>query len=82
MHVNNHLKGKKKSLSNNNLICVIDELKQIFPLSQNEIDKIQEGRKFLNKVKHHKTDETSWKSNIVIFEEAYSILEKHKIVIF
>ena len=77
MHVSNH-----KLISNGDtLIKIIDKLPTIFPLTKKEVNKIQDGRKFLNKVKHHKDTETSWKNNVNLFEDAYSVLEKHKIVI-
>ncbi len=41
-----------------------------------------DGRKFLNKVKHHNVKNTTWKSNVSLFEEAYQLLDKHNIRVF
>ncbi len=78
MHVNN----RKLISEEDNLETIINKLPTIFPLIKKEVEKIHDGRRFLNKIKHHKlTDDVSWKNNVNLFEEAYAILEKHKIVI-
>jgi len=62
------------------LVDAIDKLKEIFPLTKDEISKLHDGRKFLNSIKH--SNDISWKNNLSLFEEAYFILEKHNIQIF
>lgn len=76
-----HVSNRKMISDGDTLITIIDKLPTIFPLTKKDVKKIHEGRKFLNKIKHHKINDVSWKSNVTLFEEAYSILEKHKIVI-
>jgi hypothetical protein len=76
-----HVSNKKLIINGDTLNNIIDKLSTIFPLAENEIKKIHDGRKFLNEIKHHKNDDVSWKQNVLLFEEAYSILEKYKIVI-
>ncbi len=79
MHANNHnLLDKSKRID---LINVINILGAHLKLSQSEINQIQEGRKFLNMVKHIKDQFSSWQIGINKFNKAFILLEKHKILI-
>lgn len=77
-----HVSNRKLISDGDTLTTIIDKLLTIFPLTKEEVTTLHNGRKFLNKIKHHKINDVSWKDSISIFEEAYHILEKHKIVIF
>lgn len=76
-----HVSNRKLIVNGDTLNDIIDKLPTIFTLTKKEVEKLHDGRKFLNKIKHHKVNEVSWKQNVSLFEEAYSALEKHKIVI-
>jgi len=60
---------------------VIDSLRGNVPLYKKEINKLHEGRKFLNHIKHPETAPDNWKDGLTTFQEAYAILEKHEILI-
>jgi hypothetical protein len=77
MHANNNkLLDEKESLEN-----VIIKLCKFKMIPETEIEKLQNGRRFLNMIKHHKPVFSSWKDGALAFEEAYHILNKHKFTI-
>ena len=78
MHVN-----KNNLITNDDrLETIINKLPTIFQLTKEEIKILHDGRIFLNKIKHHKITNMKWKSNINLFENAYKVLDKHKITVF
>lgn len=79
MHANNNnLLFKNTRID---LIDVINILGAFLKLSQSEINQIQEGRIFLNMVKHNKGKFSSWQIGINEFNKAFLILKKYKILI-
>lgn len=82
MHANNHkLLGEREQLVN-----VITKLCAFSNIPQDDIDKLQGGRKFVNEIKHnadsgYKRKFATWSDGISTFEEAYKVLEKHKFII-
>jgi len=79
MHANNHnLLNKSTRID---IIDVINLLGTYLKFSQSEINQIQEGRKFLNMVKHDKGQFSSWQKGIDEFKKAFLVLEKYKILV-
>lgn len=79
MHANNYnLLDKNKRTD---LINVINILGTYLKFSRSEINQIQEGRKFLNMVKHNKGQFPSWQLGINEFTKAFLVLDKYKILI-
>lgn len=76
MHAN--IKGKVIN-SRDELMDIINKLSVNYTLTETEINLIHDGRRFLNKIKHHNVTSTSWKSNISLFENAYQLLDDKKI---
>ena len=75
MHANNHklLTGKEK------LINVISKLAAFKNFTNKEIELLQKGRDFLNKVKHGSKSPISWINETIIFDKAFQVLENHKL---
>ena len=74
--------------NNNNLINFQEDLIEvIFKLSKsknlpnNLIEKLQNGRRFLNMIKHPKNQFSSWNEEITAFNEAYLICQKHSLTV-
>lgn len=74
--------------NNNNLINFQEDLIEvIFKLSKsknlpnNLIEKLQNGRRFLNMIKHPKNQFSSWNEGIPAFNEAYLICQKHSLTV-
>lgn len=79
MHANNaNLLSKTERTK---LEKVIDLLCTHKGIEKSESDLLHEGRKFINKIKHHKIGAYNWKINLEKFESAYQILEKREILI-
>ena len=76
MHANN----KNLISDGDTLNDIIDKLSISLLLTKDEVEKLHNGRLFLNKIKHHKKNNNAWKQNISLFNEAYSILAKYEIV--
>lgn len=77
MHANNRkLLGEKEDF-----IHVINKLGESMSLPQDEIDKLQQGRMFLNMIKHFKNQFPSWEEGNAAFEEAFAVINKHRILI-
>ena len=77
MHANNKKIIKKRD----KLIVVIDNLGKHYNLSQPEIDKLHQGRRFINMIKHFKNQFPTWSDGIIAFNEAFEILKKYKFTI-
>jgi hypothetical protein len=77
MHANNHDLINEREL----LIEVIKKISEFKKMSDIETQKLDEGRRFLNMIKHNKNQFPDWKTGILAFEEAYKIVEKYKLTI-
>jgi hypothetical protein len=64
-----------------NLIDVINKLCSNRNISQTDIDDLQDGRVFINMIKHFKNQFPSWLDGISAFKKAYEIIEKHEFTI-
>jgi hypothetical protein len=76
-----HAKNRSLIPKGSTLEFAIDKLRNAFSLTEDEIESLHNGRKFLNKIKHHEGFDFSWINNVILFEEAYSILSKYNIKI-
>jgi hypothetical protein len=74
-----HADIHKLTTATDTLETIIDKLSSKIQFSKEEVAAIHEGRKFLNKIKHHTIKDTVWKSNISLFETAYQVLDKKDI---
>ena len=77
MHANNHELILEREL----LIDVIKKICVFKKMSEIETQKLDDGRRFLNMVKHNKNQFSDWQTGILAFEEAYKIIEKYKLTI-
>jgi len=77
MHANNHELIVEKEL----LIDVIKKISVFKKMSEIETQKLDNGRRFLNMIKHNKNQFSDWQTGILAFEEAYKIIEKYKLTI-
>lgn len=77
MHRNNNASRTKRITFEN----VINELKEIKKLSDQEIETLHNGRKFLNNVKRPKKMKATWEAGEKEFIDAYRIIESHKMTI-
>lgn len=80
MHANNHNLLSKTERTY--LILVIDLLCEHHSMLTEETNSIQEGRKFLNKVKHNNNSNYEWEEGTLKFEEAFNILKQKELLIF
>ena len=80
MHANNHNLLSKTERTD--LILVIELLCEHHLMSTEETNLIQEGRKFLNKVKHHANRKYSWEDGCLKFEVAFKLLKEKELLIF
>ncbi len=76
MHANNNLINFQ-----DDLIEVIFKLSKSKNLPNNLIEKLQNGRRFLNMIKHPKNQFSSWNEGITAFNEAYLICQKHSLTV-
>lgn len=72
-----HANNSKLLNQREDLINVIEKLGSFKKMSQNEIDKLQAGRHFLNMIKHHKNQFPSWTAGIEALSCAYEVLNKY-----
>lgn len=77
MHANNHGLIIEREL----LINVIKKISVFKKMSDTENQKLDNGRRFLNMIKHNKNQFSDWQTGILAFEEAYKILEKYKLTV-
>ena len=77
MHAKNHELIIDKELLNN----VIKKISKFKKMSDIETYKLDNGRRFLNMIKHNKNQFANWKTGIIAFEEAYKIVEKYKLTV-
>jgi hypothetical protein len=77
MHANN----KNLINSHEDLIEVILKLSKSKNLTKNQVEKLQNGRRFLNMIKHPKNQFPSWNNGINAFNKAYSICQKHSLTV-
>ena len=79
MHANNAnllSKTKRTKLEHAiNLLCTHKEI------TNDEKNLLHEGRKFINKIKHHKNNSYNWKIEVDKFESAFQVLDKWRILI-
>jgi hypothetical protein len=80
MHANNaNLLSKTERTE---LEKVIDLLSAHKGIEKNESDLLHEGRKFINKIKHHKNGAYNWRDEVEKFEKAFQVLKKWKILVY
>ena len=77
MYANNHELIIEREL----LIDVIKKISVFKKMSEIETQKLDNGRRFLNMIKHNKNEFSDWQTGIHAFEEAYKIIEKYKLTI-
>ncbi len=77
MHANNHGLIKEREL----LIDVIKKINILKKMSEIETQKLDNGRRFLNMIKHNKNQFSDWQTGIIAFEEAYEIIEKYNLTV-
>jgi hypothetical protein len=77
MHANN----KNLINSQEDLIEVIFKLSKSKKLPNNLVVKLQNGRRFLNMIKHPKNQFPNWNDGIIAFNEAYLICQKHSLTV-
>jgi hypothetical protein len=77
MHANNHKLLSKTERTD--LIHVIDLLCEHNSMSVEETSLIQEGRMFLNKVKHNSKSNYNWEEGILKFEKAVKLLKQKQL---
>jgi len=78
MHRNNNLPRKGRIT----LETVINELKEIKKLSNEETEILHKGRKFLNNVKRPNKMKVDWKDGIKEFTSAYTLIQSKKLTIY
>jgi hypothetical protein len=73
------MQANNKNLINSrkDLIEIILKLSKSKNLTKNQVEKLQNGRRFLNIIKHPKNQFPSWNSGSNAFNRAYSICQKH-----
>lgn len=77
MHSNNNKLINKRE----DLVDVIDKLSKFIQLSTEDTQKIHNGRRFLNMIKHNKQQFPSWSEGIKAFEIAYQVLLNNHLTI-
>lgn len=77
MHSNNENLINSKE----DLIEVILKLSKSKKILNNQVEKLQNGRRFLNMIKHPKNQFPSWSDGINAFNEAYSICQKYSLTV-
>lgn len=77
MHRNNNAPREERIRLEN----VINHIQRIKNLTDAETVLLHEGRKFLNKIKRPEKMLTDWKSELLVFNSAYSILQQKKITV-
>lgn len=64
---------------NDTLESIINKLCEKLEFNSDILDKLHKGRRFLNKVKHNKSNYYLWSKNLTEFEIAYDILTEKEI---
>ncbi len=77
MHANN----KNLINSQEDLIEVILKLSKSKNLPNSLVEKLQNGRRFLNMIKHPKNQFPSWNDGINAFNKAYSVCQKYSLTV-
>ena len=77
MHANNN----NLLTENDKLVTVIVKLSVFKNFSQQETQILQNGRLFLNMVKHNKNQFKSWAEGLIEFEKAFEILVKYQMTV-
>lgn len=77
-----HLNNNSLILENETIVNFIPKLQQICLVTNDEIKTLIKANQFLNKIKHpEKLKNDKWKSDVVVFDEAFSILVKYNITV-
>lgn len=77
MHANNRkLLNERDCLEN-----VINKISEFHKLTHNEHESLQQGRRFLNMIKHFKQQFESYNDGIIAFKKADVVLKKYKLTI-
>jgi len=81
-HYNNMKVTQGISWAKKDLVDIIDEVCATKGISQNNTDALQQGRRFLNKVKGHKDHFNSWLDGIDAFNTAWNVRNEHSIQLY
>ena len=76
-----HASNKNLIKSRENLIDVINKLSEFKNLTENETNKLHQGRRFINMIKHFKNQFSSWNEGIEAMSIAYELLKEKKLTI-
>lgn len=77
MHANNNNLIEPKE----NLVEVINKLSEFKNLTENETNKLHQGRRFINMIKHFKNQFLSWNEGIDAMTMAYELIKVKKLTI-
>jgi hypothetical protein len=77
MHANNN----NLIESRENLVEVINKLSEFKNLTENETNKLHQGRRFINMIKHFKNQFPSWNEGIDAMTIAYELIKEKKLTI-
>jgi hypothetical protein len=77
MHANNN----NLIESRENLVEVINKLSEFKNLTENETNKLHQGRRFINMIKHFKNQYSSWNEGIDAMTIAYELIKEKKLTI-
>ncbi|MDA9555286.1 hypothetical protein N9R54_03540 [Pelobium sp.] len=75
IHANNH----KLIAVDDFLVDVINKLGEFKNMSKEDIAEIQNGRKFLNMVKHYKNQFNSWDEGVIALKKAFTLLDNYNL---
>ncbi len=67
--------------SRENLVEVINKLSEFKKLTENESNKLHQGRRFINMIKHLKNQFSSWNEGIDAITIAYKLIKEKKLTI-
>jgi hypothetical protein len=77
MHANNN----NLIESREDLVEVINKLSKFKNLTENETNKLHQGRRFINMIKHFKNQFPSWNEGIDVMTVAYELIKEKKLTI-
>ena len=77
MHANNNNLIEPRE----NLVEVINKLSEFKNLTENETNKLHQGRRFINMIKHFKNQFPSWNEGIDAMTIAYELIKEKKLTI-
>jgi hypothetical protein len=60
---------------------VINKLSKFKNLTENETNKLHQGRRFINMIKHFKNQFPSWNEGIDVMTVAYELIKEKKLTI-